>query len=286
MKRIYHPIINLLTITLVIYIAVDTFYRIVKVGMGQGFNSDIAMLEDPDVKSVSRVPVDDLQIIMDRNIFGTTEKIPPETVNKEVETLEPTKLKISLKGTVTGDKHNAVAIIEDIGKRTQGLYRVGDNVMNAVVKAILRGKVVLSVGGQDEVLVMPEPSSSGPLLSETSVRTNNALVPRDVERSITVRKQDLEESFENIDNLMAQVRVTPRLKGGNLEGLTVTGIKANSILRKMGLRNGDIILAVGGHPVSAPDEILGMYNDIRSGSDVSLLIERRGQQRSLNYNIR
>ncbi|MBN2061313.1 MAG: PDZ domain-containing protein [Deltaproteobacteria bacterium] len=291
MARFYNPIIDILAITLVIYISVDIFYRVCVAGLGRNHNSDIAVLGSPDAKSTARAPIDDYKAIIDRGIFGSIDRIPQETEKKEVETLEPTELKISLLGTVTGDKDSTVAVIEETGKRTQRLYRVGDSIQNAVVRSIARGRVVLSVNGRDEVLMMPEhssPSSPEPLLSKTQARPETVSAPPALERSITVRQEDFEKSFENVNDFMlaAQAQMRPHIKDGRLGGVILIGIKAGSVFRRMGLRNGDIILAISGNSVSSPGEILNLYNDLKSGSDVSLLIERRGQQRSLNYKIR
>ena len=96
----------------------------------------------------------DFQSIIDRNIFSTSKRTDIGAESNKIESLEPTTLKISLIGTIAGDQRYAAAIIEETDKRKQALYRVGDSVQEAVVKAILRGKVVLRVGDKDEILIM------------------------------------------------------------------------------------------------------------------------------------
>jgi general secretion pathway protein C len=67
--------------------------------------------------------------------------------------------------------------------------------------------------------------------------------------------------------------------------LAITGIKAGSIFRRMGLRNGDIVKGINGNEITSPEDLISLYNDLKSESDVSLQIVRRGAERSLNYII-
>ncbi len=62
------------------------------------------------------------------------------------------KLKLILKGTVAGPEDLSRAIIEE--NNQQRIYRIGDSVNGAVIQAIYRNVVVLSVGGRPEKLAM------------------------------------------------------------------------------------------------------------------------------------
>ena len=67
--------------------------------------------------------------------------------------------------------------------------------------------------------------------------------------------------------------------------MAVTGIKAGSIFRKMGLRNGDIVKGVNDNEIKSTEDLINIYNDLKSAPDISLQIMRRGQERSLNYSF-
>ena len=85
---------------------------------------------------------------------------------------------------------------------------------------------------------------------------------------------------------LEQVQTTPNLKDGVQNGVVITGISAGSIFRRMGLLNGDIIHTINNQSVSPDDGILSAIHDLEAGSDVSLRIERRGRQSTLNYKLR
>ena len=151
----------------------------------------------------------------------------------------------------------------------------------ATLKTILRGKVILRVGDRDEVLIMDEPSSSKPEKISTARPSLKG-----AERTITVRLSDLERSLQDINQLMSNVRIRPHFKDGVADGLVITRIRAGSVFRRLGLRNGDILQQINGNPIENPNHILSMYNDLKSGSPISIQIKRRGQQRTLNYRFR
>ena len=84
---------------------------------------------------------------------------------------------------------------------------------------------------------------------------------------------------------MKDVRIRPHFKNGQPEGMAVSGIKSDSIFRKMGIRNGDIILGVDGQKIESVDDAMGLYGNLRSASEIKLDIKRLGQVQSIEYVI-
>ena len=288
MAKLYSTIFNLVALFVAIYIGVDLFYRLVGAQLIYGDTEKIVIEQAPRVKNRKRPPLKDFRVVMDRNIFGSKERAAEGIKPTDIETLEPTTLKVALLGTVTGSQENAVAVIEETDKRKQGLYRVGDSVQDAIVKMILRGKVVLRVGDKDEILTMEE-SSSRRASSKQQVSPSRRRRPSRTSRSsasITLRRSDVQDALKNINTLLSQVRIRPHFKDGKADGLALSNIKGDSIFAKLGLRDGDVVRGVNDRPIRSPDDILSFYNRLRSGSRMSLQINRRGQERTINYRIR
>ena len=266
---------------------VDSFYMISMERLNKINIQEIAMQKATDTIRQTQSRLSDYNAIDDRNIFSKVKGSLSDEYTTEVEDLEPTSLKIRLLGTLAGNQTNAAAIIEETGKRTQGLYHIGDSIQQAVVKSILRGKVVLRVDDKDEILMMDESEStteneSAP--STTSVESSEATTP--VERTIIVQRSMIEDSLDNISDLLSQASIRSHLEDGEPDGLAITGIRAGSIFRRMGLRNGDIIRGVNDNEIISPEDLISLYNDLKSESEVSLQIVRRGRETNLNYNIR
>jgi general secretion pathway protein C len=280
MTKLFYTILNIVALSLVVYIGVDTFYRVVSSELKGVNTKEIVMEPLPNAEESKRSPLSSFQVITERNLFGSLDKASKDVNEEEIEALEPTSLKVALLGTVTGNEQNAFAVIEETDKRKQGLYKIGDSVQNATVKTILREKVVLRVGTKDEILTMEE--------SAASRRDKERVPSKTAERgnTITVSRKDIQSSLKDINELMSQVRIRPHFKDGQSDGLSVSRIKGGSIFSKLGLRNGDIVQKINDEPINSPDEVLALYEKLKSGSRVSLEVTRKGEPKTMNYRFR
>jgi general secretion pathway protein C len=259
MSQRYLTLFNLLALGVISYVGVNLFYLITTAYL-RGFDTQEKIISlAPDMKEQGKPSRALYQAIVDRNIFVTAEAEPEEKRVEELEELEPTSLKIALLGTVVGGPQDGFAVIEEKGKRKQGLYRVGDSVQGATVKRILRGKVVLSV---DE---KPSPER---------------------EATVVVKRSEVDESLRNVHQLLSQVRIRPHFTDGVADGLVVSNIKPNSIFARMGLRNGDIVQGLNGRNIQTPDDVMEMYERLKSGSSLAVQVMRNGEEKIINYQIR
>ncbi|MDY6971163.1 MAG: PDZ domain-containing protein [Thermodesulfobacteriota bacterium] len=286
MTRLYYTTFNLFALSVIIYIGVDIFYGIVRSELMQvDTTEEIVVQQNPDNSLRERSPIKDFRVIEERNIFGSIEGASEEAGAEEmqaedIEYLEPTSLRIALLGTVTGSRKSARAVIVETDKRKQGLYKEGDRVQEAIVKMILRGKVILGVGGGDEILTMKEPSLSEAAkgFSPPGTLGTNAV--------IMLNLSDLEASLSDVNKLLSQAVIRPHLKAGKADGLAISRIMSGSIFAKLGLRNGDIVQGINGRPIVSPDDVLSLYEDLKSGSRVSLQLTRKGESQTIDYEFR
>jgi general secretion pathway protein C len=290
MTRYYYTIVYIFAIAVIIYIGIDTFYRIVRTELIQVDTEEVDSRDISADKRSDKSRLTDYQTIVDRNIFSKLNGVPAKKGDINSEDLKATSMKIALLGTIAGNNRSSAAIIEDTVKRTQGLYREGDSIQDGVVKSILRGKVVLKIGDRDEVLTMEEPGShvtgtASDISQAETVPVATPSAPAAIERNITIKRSDINESLKDLNGLISQASIQPHYTDGEADGLAVTGIKAGSIFRKMGLRNGDIVKGVNDNEIKSPEDLINMYNDLKSAPDISLQVMRRGRERSLNYSF-
>ena len=227
--------------------------------------------------------------ILQRDLFKT-QKSPVTNLPKvqyNLEDMAQTKLKLKLWGTVTGSTEKAYAVIEDTQKREQNLYRIGDTIQNATVKLIERSKVVLNLNGRDEVLAMEDLTQAGKgrLASAGSSSRAASRRPRRTQR-VSLRRSMIDNAIKDVSSLMTQIKIQPNLVDGEPNGLSLSNIKPNSIFRRMGLRNGDILKSVDGQDIRTVDDALRLYESLKSTDSVSVQLERRGTDRTINYKIR
>jgi general secretion pathway protein C len=280
MSKYYKTIFNLFALAVIIFIGVELFYMIIRVQLKNINTQGIITYHVPDVESQSRPTFDHYRPIMKRNIFGSDEDVSKEIRAEEIENLQPTSLKLALLGTVSGNRQHTFAVIEEINKKKQALYRVGDSVEGAIVKKILRGKVILRVNERDEILTIEEGATlRGKEKFPTSETTSE-------DATIMVSRSAAQESMKNVHNLLSQVRIRPYFRDGKADGLSVTNIKAGSFFAKLGLKNGDVVQGIDGKIIKSPEDVLEMYKKFRLGSQVALQIMRNNEQKTINYKFR
>ena len=288
----YFTIANFLLVTVGIYLCVNAFYTFVTARLDYGISAGAAVTRDlSSPAALSHPPLAEYTAITKRNIFNssTQEQEAAPVVDKklDLEKLKQTDLKLKLWGTVTGQNKRAYAVIEDTKAREQNLYRAGDSIQKAVVKLILREKVVLKVGENDEILAMEENfGRAGRKNARSSSRTSKQKLP--VSRSarkIKLRGDEIEKAMENLGELMEQATLRPHIEDGQAAGISITGIKPNAIFRKMRLRNGDIITGVNGNSIESVEDAVKVVEKLSSGSDIQLQIKRRGREQALDYSI-
>jgi len=285
----YYTIANLLVLSLVVYCGVDVFYtladsKISEVKTQQATTRHLNKMDKPR----QHEPLDYYQAALNVDFFGRAERTEPEPEEIAIENLETTQLNITLLGTVSGVDENAVAVIQEPSKRTQSLYKIGDTIQNATILKILRGKVILSVAGKNQILTMEENTAgSKQTFGRRSPRTplSRSASPASTS-TITLDPDMITQALGDVTKLLSQVRVRPHYRNGKPDGLMLTQIRPNTVFTRLGLRNGDVIQNVDGREIGNPDDILGFYQELKSGSPVSLEITRRGRKKNLTYRFR
>ncbi len=287
MVKKYFIIINSILTILAAYLFVKTVYDVAVPGAYNRVTPKaVARRTEPPGKV--QQPLNFYDNIARRNLFNVTEGKAKTEESVNLESLVQTELQLKLWGTATGDDREAYAVIEDTQKMSQDLYRKGDNLQNAVIKMILRERVVLSVNGRDEVLEMEKADkTAGTKTSPTPPGTLAGGIPRiPGTQTITLDRSQIDAALNNVNELMQQARVMPHFDNGQPAGFSLTGIRPNSLVRRMGLRNGDIITGVNGNRIETMDDAMGFYRLMGSSGNVSLQITRRGRERTIEYNIR
>lgn len=181
MKTPISAILPLLLISLACMLAVESFYKLMDnlLFMDAGKGKVVARIPEKKqaTAATKRTLADDVRVVLERNLFGP----PPSAVETEqaaelkTEDLKVTSLDLVLMGTIICGNEENRAIILEKAKKKQDIYEKGELVQGAVLKEIMRGKVVLNHNNQDEILDMTEAAKysgkpSGAAASANSMR--------------------------------------------------------------------------------------------------------------------
>lgn len=279
-------LIDIILITTACYLCVNGFYKMLSGGKGRAssFLSSERKSMVGDTISESNKPLSHYKNIVSRNLFNTKAVAGKTDTKLDLEKLKQTDLKLKLWGTVTGQAGSSYAVIEETGNRKQNLFRVGDEIQNATVKAIHREKVVLDVDGRDEVLAMEKVSSSRSSGVRQTAKSSSPGSSQGMK--ISLQRSQIDAAMENVTDLMSQIKVRPHFSDGKPDGIMLSSIQPRSIFRRMGLRSGDIITGVDGKEIESVDDALQFYENLSSSSNLKLQLKRRGRETTIDYAIK
>ncbi|MBU2488787.1 MAG: PDZ domain-containing protein [Proteobacteria bacterium] len=288
-KRLF-ILANLLVITLVVYVAVDTFYMMLSSKWESLPPATSTAATRPLNLEGRMAPYSAYKVVTARDLFKTQAPEPEKPTEVKPEDLKDTLLKISLLGTVTGGDDWRYAFIEDTSTKKQDIYQEGETVAGAKIEEILDGQVVLLVGKDRQRLRMEDRVSAGGEDSdagEDAGAPDVAEIPREgaleADQDVTVSREDVQQSLRNINQLMTQVRVRPAFDGGKPDGLAVSRIRPDSIFSKMGLQDGDVIQGVNDREIRTVEDVLSLYRSLKNSDEVLLQIKRGGTPSSIRY---
>ena len=186
---------------------------------------------------------------------------------------------ISLRGTIAGPKEIARAIIED-GKE-QKSYRIGDEIKGAILRAIHRNKVIMDVGGQEQMLII-EDVEAKPAASQKASQA--ARPPRGVPSPSA--DSGLTNVMKNLDEYIGKARVVPYFKGGEPYGFRVSNLNNDAMIYELGVRSGDVIRSVNGIPIRTPEDAFSAYQQFQNESSVQVELERNGESTTVTVPLR
>jgi general secretion pathway protein C len=100
-----------------------------------------------------------------------------------------------------------------------------------------------------------------------------------------VQRSLVDKLLSNQAELMRSARVVPHEENGRVVGVKLYGIRRSSLLGKLGIQNGDMLRTINGFDMSAPDSALEAYAKLRSASNLSVALVRRGAAVTMDYQI-
>ncbi|MBI4508081.1 MAG: hypothetical protein HY698_00495 [Deltaproteobacteria bacterium] len=81
-------------------------------------------------------------------------------------------------------------------------------------------------------------------------------------------------------------RIVPSIKDGKANGFKMYAIRPNSVYWKLGFQNGDTIHSINGFEMTSPDKALEVYTKVKSATNLTVELSRRGQPVTMQYMIK
>ena len=203
-------------------------------------------------------------------------------------------LKVVLMATIVAvpAEYSSALITEDRDAGAQG-FGIGDKILGeAEILEIQPRKVIvrrsdgtveyIEMGGELDDARSGRPGRLGAKeesTEETGITGGNG--------KYVVEQEVLDKILENPEQLYSQVRVVPHKdSNGEIDGYRMSGIRRNSLFYQLGVKNGDIVHAVNGKPLTSTGSAMDAYNSLQSAKNFSFEITRRNQKQTFEYEVR
>lgn len=134
--------------------------------------------------------------------------------------------------------------------------------------------------GMPTSMPTPQPSVGGDKKDYSQGVRKVSMYKYEVDRSM------IEEELNDLSELGRQARIVPNYRNGQYQGFKLIGVRPGSLYRALGIRSGDIIQRVNGTEINSPNKAIQLFEELRSQRNIALDIERRGQKRTLQYDMK
>ena len=182
------------------------------------------------------------------------------------------------------------------------LYREGSEVDGSRVVAVHSSSVVMSGStGVCQLLMFEEeetaaaraplaqkPAAAKPADARSAGLSAEELtdgIEKITDTKFNIQRGLVDKVLANQGSLMKSARVIPHEENGRVVGVKLYGIRRNSLLGRLGVRNGDMLRTINGFDMTSPDTALEAYSRLRSADKLTLAIKRQNKEITIDYNI-
>jgi general secretion pathway protein C len=207
--------------------------------------------------------------------------------------LPPSKLPLRLQATMEAENPaQSLATIYDVERNIVGIYGRGDVIRPGVILASVDlGAVQLQRGTGFERLELgavveppaPPPTEGKAKPAKDDAPAESTAISCATDDNCTVERAFVEEVLANPAKLASQA---PRISPAPGGGYKVSGVKKNSFVSQLGVKSGDVILAVNGESLVGLDQVMGLVTKLSRATNISVTIERKGKPIEKQIEIR
>lgn len=244
--------------------------------------------EPPGPRALSRDAY--ITPILRRNMFDSAAVNSLSAAGGEESSL--TDLNLTLLATVVASPDiYSSALIADGGRGGKPLgYGIGDKLPggDGVIVSIEQKRVLIRrASGREEYLEMGGGQGVKPApVADAAPGEEEEGITREGDKVIIERKV-IDDALGNLESLASKIRAVPH-KGpdGEVDGFRLSAIRRGTLFDKLGIKNGDIIHAVNGQPLTSADGALMIYQQMQNESNFSFEVTRRNQKQTLAFEVR
>ncbi len=221
----------------------------------------------------------DVSALLDAALFGRLSKeAKPVSVAPVTQNAPQTRLKLILVGAVSSSKpEKSLAIIANRG--TQATYGIGEQIEGTQAKLInvFADRVIIDNAGRDETVMLAGVDYKKTTQQQNSPSGNTSLRPEqetDISEQIQAIRDEIQQDSQQVFQYigLSQAKVDDRVVG-----YKVRPGKKRELFDAVGLKNGDIAIALNGEDLTDPAVMGKIVTTISEMTELNLTVERNGQ---------
>ena len=237
--------------------------------------------------------------LVERNIFCADcgpVVIPGPRETQTEGGIPATTLPLELLATsLASDPDSSFATIRNNQSSQQGAFFAGKTIPGAGPIEKIAGTYVLfhnqASDRVEKISLLGSPAPAKPVATATPAAAASRATSQYADSVRDLGNNTYEVERDVVQKLISNpmqlgVRAMPAQKDGEMIGVRLYGIRANSPLAAIGLKSGDTLHSVNGHSLNSPDNILGAYGKLENAENFSLSLTRRGQPVEMKYQLR
>jgi len=242
-------------------------------------------------------PPTDVAAIVERNLFCSACRGAAPAADLPARAPEQTALPLVILAIMYAppprDPAGSLAVVRDTEDLSIHALAVGDQLRGATIAEVGPTRILLRQGERTQYLDLLAPREAqppAPVPATTRADPLSAELARGVrklgEGSYEIERATLNAVLANTPSLVQGARILPELRDGRSVGFRLSAVRPDGPFARIGLRNGDLLSAINGLPLMAPESALEAFVKLRSASHLSLALERDGRRMTHDYKIR
>lgn len=166
-------------------------------------------------------------------------------------------------------------------------YGIGDELMDATIVDIEPERISLRrADGTLEYLQAELEREEGGARRSVNLSEADAAINEVGERHFEVDRALIDGLMADPSALGKLGRAAPYKKNGEFIGFRVSGIRKDSLGRKIGLTTGDVITKVNDTPLTSTQAAMGLMGQLNRSNTFQVEVRRRGQYRTITVDLK
>jgi len=101
-----------------------------------------------------------------------------------------------------------------------------------------------------------------------------------------IDRSAVEKILADQSQLMRSARIVPEQQDGKTVGIRLFGVRPDTLLGTLGLKNGDRLEQINGFDMGSPEKALEAYARLRTAENLKIKLNRRGQPTTIDFKIK